>query len=542
MNYTWLNPWVVGALVVTGLFLAPILAVFAAASGDSGGLWFHLFDTVLPRYVSNTLLLMLGVGLVSLIFGISTAWIVVRYDFAGRRFIEWLLLLPFAVPPYLVAYTYTDFFEYAGPVQGIIRELFGWDNASSYWFPEIRSLPGAMIVMGSVLYPYVYVMSRVAFVSTPASLYEVGIVSQQNLFWKIGLPLARPAVFAGLALVLMETISDFGTVEYFSIETLTLGIFNIWLGMNSLTTASQIASFSFLFIIALLIIEMISRSRRRFMDTTRRSRSLKPIFLRGNSSLICWMVCLLPIILGFVIPVGILLGFVVEESHTASIGAIGGAALNSLFISGVSAVVIVAGASFLGFVAFYKGNSALKQLVALASIGYAFPGTILAIGVVTIGGALDTGVANFLTKHFGISHQGWFTGGVGLVIFACVIRFQAIGYGAVTSGLERLSPNMMDAGRVLGDGFGKSLQRVIIPLSRLSFIAGGLLVFVDCMKELPMALLLRPFNYETLATYVYQYAKDELLEEAAFPALIIVATSIIPVIIMNYTLNRVIKR
>ena len=542
MNHSWLNPWVIGALILTGLFLAPILAVFAAASGDSGGLWSHLFDTVLPRYVSNTLLLMLGVGFVSLIFGISTAWAVVRYDFPGRRFIEWVLLLPFAVPPYLVAYTYTDFFEYSGPVQGLIRELFTWNNASSYWFPEIRSLPGAMIVMGSVLYPYVYVMSRVAFVLTPASLYEVGIVSNKSLFWKIGLPLARPAIFAGLALVLMETISDFGTVEYFSIETLTLGIFNVWLGMNSLTTASQIASFSFLFIIALLILEILSRSRRRFMDTTRRSNPLTPVRLTGKYLIVGWIVCLLPIILGFVIPVGILLSFVIEGADTASIGAIGNAALNSLFISGISAVVIIIGASFLGFVAFYKGNYVLKQLVALASIGYAFPGTILAIGVVTIGGALDTGIANVLTRYFGISHQGWFTGGVGLVIFACVIRFQAIGYGAVTSGLERLSPNMMDASRVLGDGFGKSLQRVIIPLSLLSFVAGGLLVFVDSMKELPMALLLRPFNYETLATFVYQYAKDELLEEAAFPALIIISTSIIPVIIMNYTLNRFIKR
>ena len=277
------------------------------------------------------------------------------------------------------------------------------------------------------------------------------------------------------------------------------------------------------------------------MDTTRRAKPLQPISLGGGSAAICWVVCLLPIILGFVIPVSILLSFVAENSHPGSMDIIGGAALNSLFISGVAAVLVISGAAFLGFVAIYKGNAALKQMIALASIGYAFPGTILAIGVVTIGGALDAGVANFLMEHFAISHQGWFTGGVGLVIFACVVRFQAIGYGAVTSGLERLSPNMMDASRVLGIGFGKSLIRVMIPLTSLSFVGGGLLVFVDSMKELPMALLLRPFNYETLATYVYQYAKDELLEEAALPALIIVAASIIPVIIMNYTLNKFIR-
>ena len=541
MSRTWLSPWTLGALIVAGVFLAPILAVFVAASGDSAGLWPHLFETVLPRYITNTLFLMLGVGVVTLIFGVLTAWLVVRYDFPGRTIIEWCLLLPFSVPPYLAAYTYTDFFEYSGPIQGMLRELFKWNNASTYWFPEIRSLPGAMVVMGSVLYPYVYVMARVAFILTPASLYEVGIVSRKNLFWKIGLPLARPAIFAGIAFVFMETISDFGTVEYFAIETLTLGIFNVWLGMNSLTTAAQIASLSFLFIILLLAFELFSRSRQRFTDTTRYSNTLTPISLNSYSTVICWIICLVPIFLGFGIPVGILINFSIDNYHIVSMEIIGDAAVNSLFISGVSAIVVIVAAGFLGYVGFYKGNSFLKKCIVLASTGYAFPGTILAIGVVTIGGALDNGVANVLSDHFGVSHQGWFTGGVGLVIFACIIRFQAIGYGAITSGLERLSPNMMDASRVLGKRFGSSLYKVIIPLSRLSFVAGGLLVFVDTMKELPMALLLRPFNYETLATYVYQYAKDELLEEAAFPSLIIVATSIIPVIIINYTLNKFVR-
>ena len=246
MNRTWFNPWTLGAFIVASVFLAPIIAVFSAATGDGSGLWSHLFDSVLPRYISNTLLLMLGVGFVTLIFGVTTAWIVVRYEFPGRRIIEWSLLLPFAVPPYIAAYTYTDFFEYSGPLQGMLREIFKWNNASSYWFPEIRSLPGAMLVMGSVLYPYVYVMSRVAFILTPASIYEVGMISRKNIFFKIALPLSRPAIISGLALVCMETISDFGTVEYFSIETLTLGIFNVWLGMNSLPTAAQIASISFI--------------------------------------------------------------------------------------------------------------------------------------------------------------------------------------------------------------------------------------------------------------------------------------------------------
>ena len=244
--YNW-NVWSISVAIIACVIIAPILAIFYSAFAGDTSLWSHLFSTVLPRYIYNTLILLLGVGCLSLVFGISTAWMVTRYNFAFKSFFEWALLLPAAVPAYIIAYTYTDIFEYAGPVQGMLRDSFGWENAQDYWFPEIRSMPGAIMVMGSVLYPYVYVMARIAFVLTPASLYEVGIMSHQNLFWKIGLPLARPAIFAGLALVLMETISDFGTVEYFAIETLTLGIFNVWLGMNSLTTASQIASFSFLF-------------------------------------------------------------------------------------------------------------------------------------------------------------------------------------------------------------------------------------------------------------------------------------------------------
>ena len=539
MNRTCLNPWALGTFIVGGALLSPIIAVFAAATGDGSGLWGHLFDTVLPRYVGNTLLLMLGVGFITLIFGISSAWVIVRYNFLGRKVIEWCLLLPFAVPPYIAAYAYTDFFEYSGPLQGMLREVFQWENARSYWFPEIRSLPGAMLVMGSVLYPYVYVMSRVAFTLTPASLFEAGMLTQRNVFSRIGLPLARPAIISGLALVLMETISDFGTVEYFSIETLTLGIFNVWLGMNSLPTAAQIASLSFVFVVLLLTIEMISRSRRKFADTTRSTPPLKRVKLNRNSTYLCWFICLVPIFLGFIIPAGILIDFAIDSFYLTTLGDIGSAAKNSLFISGASSIVVIVVASLLGFVTFYQKNSLLKKWIILASTGYAFPGTILAIGVVTIGGALDNGISSVLHKNLGVSHHGWFTGGVGLVIFACVVRFQAIGYGAITSGLERLPVNMLDASRVLGKSFSSSLYKIIFPLSRLSIISGALLVFVDTMKELPMALLLRPFNYETLATFVYQYAKDELIEEAAFPALIIIITSIIPVIIINYSLNRV---
>ncbi len=539
---SWLNPWKLATIFLVVVFLSPIAAIVVAASGDSGGLWVHLSQTVLPRYVANTLGLMLGVGSLSLLFGVSTAWMVVRYDFPGRRFLQWILLLPAAMPGYLIAYTYTDFLEYAGPVQALLRDIFGWQSSRDYWFPEIRSMGGAILVLGAVLYPYVYIMARTAYLVTPVSLFEVGRIAGRSLFWSVALPLARPAIVAGLALVLMETLSDFGTVEYFAIETLTLGIFNVWLGMNSLTAAAQIASFSFLFVIALLTLEVLSRARRRFVDTTRRSASLSPDRVNGMRAFVCIAVCLTPVVIGFVVPVAVLLNFVLQGYSVALDTAVLEAAGNSIFIGLAVAALVIGTAALIGLVSTFDKGIWLPRFSALASFGYAFPGTILAIGVITAGGAVDSGVAAFMDWVLGISYEGWLTSGVGLIVFACVVRFQAVGYGAVVTGLGRVSPSMMEASRMLGCGFATSIWRVMLPSIRLSCIAGALLVFVDVMKELPMSLLLRPFNYETLATFIYQFAKDELLEEAALPALVIVVTGIIPVILMNAVLNRISDR
>jgi iron(III) transport system permease protein len=538
----WLSPWSLGTLLLVSIFMTPVIAIAITAGGDSDGLWVHLANTVLPRYVANTLTLMLGVGLVTLFFGVTTAWIVVRYEFPGRRIIQWALLLPATIPSYLIAYTYTDFLEYAGPLQVLIRDLFGWDNARDYWFPEIRSMGGAILVMGAVLYPYVYIITRTAYLLTPASLFEVGRMNGSNMFWGVAFPLARPAIVAGLALVMMETISDFGTVEYFSIETLTLGIFNVWLGMNNLTAASQIAAFSFLFIIVLVLIERIARARRRYMDTTRRSDSLSPQSVSFARGIWYTLVCSFPIIIGFIVPVCVLLNFVLQGYSTSVNREVLSAAWNSLYLGVTVAILVVFSATFMGLVSSFDRGKVMRRLSALSSFGYAFPGTILAIGVVTAGGMIDAWIASTLLRTFGISYQGLLTSGIGLIVFASVVRFQAVGYGAVTAGLERVPNNMMEASRVLGQGLAQSIRRVMLPLMRLSCVAGGLLVFVDVMKELPMTLLLRPFNYETLATYVYQFAKDELLEEAALPALVIVVSGIIPVILMNAALDKIRKR
>ncbi|UUX51092.1 iron ABC transporter permease [Nisaea acidiphila] len=523
--------------LLAAALLLPILAVFLTAMGDSEGLWAHLASTVLPLYVWNTLLLMAGVTVVSLGFGVGSAWLVARYAFPGSRVLEWALLLPAAVPGYLIAYTYTDFLEYAGPVQASLRSLFGWSSARDYWFPEIRSMYGASLVLGAVLYPYVYMMARTAFLQTPASMMEAGQLARRNLFWSIALPLARPAIIAGLALVLMETISDFGTVEYFAIQTLTLGIFNVWLGMNNLSAAAQIACVAFVLILALLALETVARSRRRFADTSRRQLAASPVPLQGRRALFCFLACALPVTIGFVIPVAVLLSFVLKGYSLDLTGGAGAAAINSLGVALLVAFLVMAAATFLGLASAYGGGSHLRRLTAVASIGYAFPGTILAVGVVTTAGYLDGGIARISDGLFGISYSGWLTSGVGLVVLACVVRFQAVGRGAVASGLERVPPHLVEAGRMLGQTLSGSLVKIVTPLIRSSVAAGAVLVFVDVMKELPMTLLLRPFNFETLATYVYQYAKDELLEEAALPALLIVAAGILPVIVLSRAIS-----
>ena len=526
--------WSVGVILLCGLILGPVLAVLVVAFGDSGGLWSHLYDTVLGRYISNTLILMAGVGVVAIGFGVSSAWVVSRYDFAGRRILEWMLLLPAAIPAYIIAYSYTEFFEYAGPLQSGLRHLFGWQSPRDYWFPEIRSLGGAILVMASVLYPYIYMVTRIAFRLTPASLFEIALVHNRSQFWQVGLPLARPAIMAGLALVMMEVMSDFGTVEFFAIETITLGIFNVWLGMNNLVAAAQISIVGFGFILALLGLELYARSRQQYVSSSRNQTPLAMLVPTKAGILACWAVCVIPLLFGFFIPVGVLLGLVATNDLLADFLAIRGIVGNTLIVAAIAAVVIMVLSAFIVVTATFRAGSKTRKMALFASTGYAFPGTILAIGVLIFTGQLDRAIA----AVFGAQFQGILITSIGVLFLAYIVRFQAVGYGAMISGVRRLPANMMNASRVLGQGYMDSIRRVIMPLLKSSFLAGMMLVFVDVMKELPMTLLLRPFNFDTLATYTYQFAKDEMLEVAALPALMIVLSGLVPVILMSAMLRR----
>ncbi len=516
------------AILLSILLLGPIFSVILTAFESNQDLWAHLFNTVLPVYVVNTLLLFIGVLTFSAVLGVSTAWIVTNYSFFGKKILEWALILPIACPAYIIAYVYTDFLEYAGPVQGLIRKVFGFNSAADYYFPEIRSIAGAIFVMGFVLYPYVYILARTGFSTSPRSLYETASLYGHNKFLAVGLPLCRPYIAAGLALVAMEVLSDFGTVEYFSIQTLTLGMFNVWIGMNSISAASQIAIVTFIFIIILLMLEKRARSSQKYNDTSKRFNNISPEKLSSKKALVAIALCLVAIFFGFLLPVIILINNVLIGLQADDLFAIVPVVLNTLMIGSSTTFIIVLLAFLSASSAYFSKNRVVVNIYNIAATGYAFPGTMLAIGVVIFIGILDTLAGNV-----------FFLGGtIYVVIFALIVRFYAIPYGGVTSGYSRVPSNLLDASKSLGYSRTSTTINVTFPLIRTSIIASAILTFVDIVKELPMTLILRPFNFETLATYTYQFAHDELMIEASMPALFIILTGLIPILLLQNQINK----
>ena len=528
----WNNSSIFASLIAL-LIIAPVFAVFYSAFLGDTSLWPHLFSTVLPRYISNTIILMLGVGLLSTLLGVSTAWVVTRYDFFGKNFFQWALLLPAAVPAYIIAYTYTDFLEYAGPIQKILREFFEFQNSNEYWFPEIRSMEGAIFVMSFVLYPYVYMTTRASFLTVPVSFFQTSLIYGRSSFFSVALPLARPGIIAGVALVLMETISDFGTVEYFALETLTLGVFNVWLGMNSLSGASQISSVLFVFVVVLLTIEYLARRRQRYHEKSSGQNMVESKSSSKFQKIFCFVICLIPIIIGFVIPVSILLNFILSGFSIINFNEIFYTSFFSIILAFSGAFFVMLASVFLIIISNYRSNNFQKVLIFLASCGYALPGTILAVGMVIFLG--------WINKYLDF-HLSYFAGGFLILLFAYVVRFLAVGNASIRSGILQIHPNAMDASLTMGSGFFRGVRVIIMPLIFSNILIGGILVFVDILKELPITLLLRPFNFETLATYVYQYASDELLQESSFAALIIFVVGLGPIIFLNSALQRVSQR
>ena len=531
-----LNFWKNISYILIILLLTPIVMLILSSFQNNIDTWLHLFDTKLSIYFYNTLSLILGVGILSITIGVSCAWILAKYKFFLSNIVEWALLLPAAIPAYIVAYCYTDFLEYGGIIQTALREIFNWQSAKEYFFPEIRSMTGAILILSFALYPYIYFITKVAFTSTPKNLFNVAKIHGKSEFLYVALPMARPAIIAGLSLVLMETISDFGTVEFLAVETVTLGIFNLWLGMNNLSAASQLSFLAFTFIVVLLGVELSARKNQKFNNPQASSFEKKIEEISYNKSLLLFFICLLPILFGFIIPVLILINLSMQSFDHSNFYYFIDISLNSISISLFGAFLTIL-FSFIVVVAVkYHGGKKFSFFATIAGSGYAFPGVILALGTTFFLSFIQNNI-NELFLNFNLNWNLTLIGTFTALLYTYICRFNAIGIGYINSGIQRVSPNLLEAGMLQGVSFDKSLFKIIFPLIRPSILTGFLIVFVDIFKELPVTLLLRPFNFETLATYVYQYAKEEMLEQCALAALLIILIGTIPVFILNKTIN-----
>ena len=524
------------SIIIILLLLSPVISIIISSFHNTYDLWIHLINTRLKYYLYNTFMLMFGVCLTTFLIGVSLAWMVCRYNFYMKNLIEWALLLPLALPSYIVAYCYTDFFEYSGIVQTILRDLFNFSSPSEYYFPEIRSLGGAVFVISFVLYPYVYLITKVAFKSTPASLVEFAEISGKNIFYFVSLPLAKPAIVAGLSLVLMETISDFGTVDFFAVETVTLGIFNLWLGMNNLASASQLALVGFTFVVILLALELYARKKQKYNDPKFNTHNFFNKKVSKSKNMMIFLICIMPILLGFIIPVLILLENSINYFHLENFSELSKIAQNSFLISLITAIIIILLSLILTVSIKYQNFKGFNFLSTIAGIGYAFPGIIIALGTLFFVSFIEKFI-NASFEFFSIDINLILIGSFFILIFAYISRFNAVSFGAINSGINRLPPNMLEASRSLGNPFWYSFRKVMLPLLRPSILTAFILAFVDIIKELPITLLLRPFNFETLATYVYQYANDEMLERASTASLLIVFIGLLPLLFINKLIN-----
>ena len=471
-----------------------------------------------------------------LVFGTATAWLVTMYRFPGRGIIDRLLVLPLAVPTYIVAYCYVELLDFSGPVQRLLRTLFGWHTVRDYWFPDVRSMGGAIIILSAVLYPYVYLTARASFVQQSVCVLEVARTLGQTsagAFWRVALPLARPALAAGLALALMETLNDLGAVQYLGVQTLTASIYTTWLQRSSLGGAAQLALVALLFVLALVVAERAARGRGQYHHTTGRYRSIPFSDLEGWRGYAAAGFCAVPVVAGFVAPFGILL--VQATAHVADALQAGfwSAVRNSIGVSLIAAVATVMLGLALAYARRVAPNVFVRFAVRGAGLGYALPGTVLALGLLIPLAGLDNAVDAWMRAWFGVHVGLLLSGSLFVVVLAYVIRFLAVSLSALEAGFERLSPNLDAAARTLGETALSALWRVHIPLLVPALGAAALLVFVDAMKELPATILLRPFNFETLATHVYAYAGLEMFENATLGALTIVLIGLVPVLLLH---------
>lgn len=530
--------WLGWASVITAAsVLAPIAAVVFNIFLPSEATWSHLVSTVLPEYIWNTLRLIFLVAMGVILFGVTAAWLVTAYRFPGQRVLEWALVLPLAMPAYVMAYAYTDWLQAAGPVQTLLRDLTGW-RVREYWFPEVRSLPGAAAMLSFALYPYVYLLARSAFLEQSRTTMEAARLAgygDWGRFVRVALPLARTGIVAGTALALMEALADFGTVSYFAVNTFTAGIYRAWLSLGDPVTAGQLATCLLAFVLAMLSLERRHRGGARYAA---KRTPMPPQPLHGAAGAAASVMCAVPITFGFLVPAAVLIKLAVADPEVRFGARIYGLVANTFTLAGVAAIAAVAIALLLAYAARTVKHPLVQGTNRLAVLGYALPGAVIAVGILMPLGKLDNAIAAWLHEQFGVKTGLLLTGSIIALIYAYLVRFLAVAFQTVEAGLTRVTLSMDDAARSLGYSPWRTLLRVHMPIMSGSLATAALLVFVDVMKELPATFAMRPFNFDTLAVEAYNLAKDERIAEAAVPSLLMVGIALLPLIVLSRQIAR----
>ncbi len=529
--------WWLISLVSALLVLVPVVSLIGYASQGSGELWPHLRAYVLPQALKDTLLLLLGVGSLVIVLGVSSAWLVTAYEFPGRRLLSWALLLPLAVPTYIVAFAYLDLLHPVGPFQTGLRELLGYSSPRDFRLPDIRSMGGCILLLGLVLYPYVYLPARALFMMQAAGVLEASRslgAGPRRTFFRVALPLARPAIAVGASLALMEALNDIGAAEFLGVRTLTVSIYATWINRGSLAGAAQIALFMLVIILSLLALERWARRHQRYAGNARQGRPLSPQRLHGSGWLLAGLAWLV-VGLGFAVPFGHLSVEAIKRLQFAGLEAsILRETLNTVSMAAIATLVATGLAFALAYsLRLARQSSGARLLVRTASLGYAIPGTVLAIGLLAPLNWMDAGLDNLSHWLLGTGTGLLLTGSGAALVYAYVARFLAIGTGGLEAGLGKIPLSLDDAARSLGAGTNRRAGRIHLPLSRPALAAAMLLIFVDCMKELPATLLLRPLNFETLATHLYAEAARGTYESGALAALLIVIAGLIPILLLS---------
>lgn len=532
-------PWQISSSLIAMLVLFPLLTLVYLSVGTEQAIWQHLFDTVLAGYVRNSLLLMLGVAALTLVLGIGSAWLVTQYHFFGVRFFTWALLLPLAMPTYITAYSYTGLLDVAGPIQSSLRQSLGV-TYGDYWFPEIRSLGGAIFVMSFVLYPYVYLLARASFLAQSSHLREVGQLlgySRRKAFYKISLPIARPAIIAGVSLALMETLADFGAVSYFGVSTFTTGIFRTWYGLDSVAGAAQLALVLLGFVVLLIALEKHSRKRAQY-HSLKSAKAVTPTYLDGYKQMLAILLAATPLLIGFVIPVAQLVSWAFDTYQQLFDSQFWRLLGNTLFLASITALIALVFALLIAYANRTANTLLTRNAKRIVALGYAVPGIIIAVGTLIPLARMDNIIDAWFRANFNLSTGLMISGTIAALVVAYLVRFMAVALNSVDAGLQGVARNMDQAARSLGQTPFKALRRVHIPIIKSSLLTAVLLVFVDVMKELPATLILRPFNFNTLAVRAYELASDERLTDAAMASIAIVLAGLIPVILLSKAISR----